>query len=393
MKFWEKGRVLVLVKKAKRSQAKKEKKKKSGIDISFLVLVLLLLIVGLVTMFSASYVNAYYVYGDSFEFISKQLIFAVAGVVAMLVIAHIDYHILHKLMIPIFVVSLILLTVVLFMPELNGARRWIIIPGLGTFQPSELAKFTTVLMFAHFISIYYNKMKTFRYGILPFMIILAILAGMVILEKHLSGTIIIVMIAFIMMIIGGTRLRYLFIPGGIAIAGVTCLFLFTNLLDHAKLRLQYWLDPFADIQGKTFQTYQSLLAIGSGGLMGAGLGNSKQKFLYIPEPQNDFVFSIACEELGFIGATFIIILFVLLVWRGFVIAMRSPDKFGAMLAVGITVQVGVQALLNIAVVTNTIPNTGISLPFFSAGGSSLMMLLMEMGVVLSVSRYSMMEKT
>ncbi len=382
-----------MVKFLKRPQAKKEKKKKSGIDISFLVLVLLLLVVGLVTMFSASYVNAYYVYGDSFEFISKQLIFAVAGVVAMLVIAHIDYHILHKLMIPIFVVTLILLAVVLFMPELNGARRWIVIPGLGTFQPSELAKFTTVLMFAHFIAIYYNKMKTFRYGVLPFMIILAIIAGMVILEKHLSGTIIIVAIAFIMMIIGGTKLRYLFIPGGIGAAGITCLFLFTKLLDHAKLRLQYWLDPFADIQGKTFQTYQSLLAIGSGGLMGAGLGNSKQKFLYIPEPQNDFVFSIACEELGFIGATFIIILFVLLVWRGFVIAMRSPDKFGAMLAVGITVQVGVQALLNIAVVTNTIPNTGISLPFFSAGGSSLMMLLMEMGVVLSVSRYSMMEKT
>lgn len=382
-----------MVKKAKRPQAKKEKKKKSGIDISFLVLVLLLLVVGLVTMFSASYVNAYYVYGDSFEFISKQLIFAVAGVVAMLVIAHVDYHILHKLMIPIFIVTLILLTVVLFMPELNGARRWIIVKGLGTFQPSELAKFTTVLLFAHFIAIYYNKMKTFRYGILPFMIILAILAGMVILEKHLSGTIIIVMIAFIMMIIGGTRLRYLFIPGGVAVAGVACLFLFTNLLDHAKLRLQYWLDPFSDITDKTFQTYQSLLAIGSGGLMGAGLGNSKQKFLYIPEPQNDFVFSIACEELGFIGATFIIILFVLLVWRGFVIAMRSPDKFGAMLAVGITVQVGVQALLNIAVVTNTIPNTGISLPFFSAGGSSLMMLLMEMGVILSVSRYSMMEKT
>ena len=382
-----------MVKFLKRPQAKKEKKKKSGIDISFLVLVLLLLVVGLVTMFSASYVNAYYVYGDSFEFISKQLIFAVAGVVAMLVIAHIDYHILHKLMIPIFVVTLILLAVVLFMPELNGARRWIVIPGLGTFQPAELAKFTTVLMFAHFIAIYYNKMKTFRYGVLPFMIILAIIAGMVILEKHLSGTIIIVAIAFIMMIIGGTKLRYLFIPGGIGAAGITCLFLFTNLLDHAKLRLQYWLDPFADIQGKTFQTYQSLLAIGSGGLMGAGLGNSKQKFLYIPEPQNDFVFSIACEELGFIGATFIIILFVLLVWRGFVIAMRSPDKFGAMLAVGITVQVGVQALLNIAVVTNTIPNTGISLPFFSAGGSSLMMLLMEMGVVLSVSRYSMMEKT
>ncbi len=344
-------------------------------------------------MFSASYVNAYYVYGDSFEFISKQLIFAVAGVVAMVIIAHIDYHILHKLMIPIFVVTLILLTIVLFMPELNGARRWIVVPGLGTFQPSELAKFTTVLMFAHFIAIYYNKMKTFRYGILPFMIILGIIAGMVILEKHLSGTIIIVAIAFIMMIIGGTRLRYLFIPGGIGAAAVTCLFLFTHLLDHAKLRLQYWLDPFADIQGKTFQTYQSLLAIGSGGLVGAGLGNSKQKFLYIPEPQNDFVFSIACEELGFIGATFIIILFVLLVWRGFVIAMRAPDKFGAMLAVGITVQVGVQALLNIAVVTNTIPNTGISLPFFSAGGSSLMMLLMEMGVVLSVSRFSMMEKT
>jgi cell division protein FtsW len=195
------------------------------------------------------------------------------------------------------------------------------------------------------------------------------------------------------MLIGGTPMKWFAGGFGAACAAVAGIVLFTPFISYAKGRLDYWLDPNSDPTGAGWQTLQSLYGIGSGGLMGLGLGNSRQKYLYISEPQNDFVFAIVCEELGFIGATIVILLFALLVWRGFVIAMRSPDKFGAMLAVGLTTQVGLQALLNIAVVTNTIPNTGISLPFFSYGGTSLVMLLFEMGIILSVSRFSSIEQT
>ena len=195
------------------------------------------------------------------------------------------------------------------------------------------------------------------------------------------------------MFVGGTPLKYFAVGGGFAAAALTYVVFFTDILTYATSRLEGWLDPTLDITGTTFQTYQSLLAIASGGLMGTGFGASRQKYLYVPEPQNDFIFSIICEELGFIGAVAVVLLFVLLVWRGFVIALHAKDRFGALLAVGLVFQVGLQAMLNIAVVTNTIPNTGISLPFFSYGGTSLVMLLWQMGLVLSVSRFSRLEKT
>lgn len=381
-------------KKIVHSKSGKRTIQKGGFDLTFFVLVLIILMIGLVMMFSASYAYAYYYKHDSFYFIKKQAFFAVIGLIAMFVLAKIDYHWLHKIAYPVLAVSYLLLIAVLLLPTTNskGIKRWIDI-GPINFQPSEIAKFAIVLVFAHIVSKYYGKMKKFKYGVLPFVAILGSIAFLMIKEPHVSGTILIVIIGISLMLIGGTDKKWLLAGGGIAVGALAFIVLFTDKISYAKGRLDYWLDPAKDAQGQGWQTLQSLYGIGSGGLMGLGIGNSRQKYLYISEPQNDFIFAIVCEELGFIGATIVLLLFMLLVWRGFVIAMRSPDKFGAMLAVGLTIQVGIQALLNVAVVTNTIPNTGISLPFFSYGGTSLVMLLAEMGIILSVSRFSSVEQT
>ena len=369
-------------------------KKNSAVDTPFLVTVLILVVFGLIMLFSASYATALYRFGDSFHFIKDQVMFAIIGVTAMFIASRVDYHIFHRLAWPLMAVTLILLVVVLFMPAYNNANRWITIKGLGTLQPSEIAKFAVIVLFAHIISINYAKMKTFSYGVIPFMIVLVPVVILMILEPHLSGTILILAIGAIMMFVGGTSLKWFGLGGGIAVGGLAAaLIAFPDLVPYAMSRIEMWQNPYLDVQGKGHQTIQSLLAIGSGGVMGLGLGNSRQKHLYVPEPQNDFIFSIICEELGFIGAMVVILLFVLLLVRGAVIAINAKDKFGAMLVVGIIAQVTVQAVLNIAVVTNTVPNTGISLPFFSYGGTSLMMLLGEMGIVLSVSRQSRLPRT
>lgn len=373
---------------------KKRRLQKGGFDLPFFVLIMIILMIGLVMMFSASYAYAYYYKNqDSFYFIKKQAVFAALGLVIMFIMSRIDYHWFHKLAYPVLGISYALLILVLLLPASNskGIKRWIVL-GPINFQPSEIAKFAVVLVFAHLISKNYGKMKTVKYGVLPYLCILGSIAFLMIKEPHISGTILILTIGFILMFIGGTPMKWF--VGGISVAGAgVAVVVLTKVVSYAQNRLTYWLDPNSDPTGNGWQTLQSLYAIGSGGLMGLGLGNSRQKYLYISEPQNDFIFAIVCEELGFIGATIVILLFLLLVWRGFVIAMRSPDKFGAMLAIGVTTQVGLQALLNIAVVTNTIPNTGISLPFFSSGGTSLVMLLFEMGIVLSVSRFSSVEQT
>lgn len=364
---------------------------KGNADTTFITIVLILVTFGLVMLFSASYAYAYYYFNNSFHFISRQLIFAIMGIILMIIIANTDYHILTKFTTPLFGVSVFLLIIVLFMPAVNGASRWISL-GFATFQPSEIAKFSVTLLFAHYISVNSNRMKDFKYGVLPFMIVLGVIGLLMVLEPHLSGTILIIATSASMMLVGGTGLIWFMLAGGAVVGGIAVVIMIPGLIKYALSRVEYWIDPFSDPRGAGYQTIQSLYAIGSGGLLGTGLGDSRQKFLYLPEPHNDFIFSVVCEELGFIGATVVVILFALLVWRGFVIAMKSVDKFGSMLVVGLTVQVGLQAILNIAVVTNTIPNTGISLPFFSYGGTSLMMLLMQMGVILSVSRYSTVEK-
>lgn len=370
------------------------KKKEIGkIDLPFLILVLVILTIGLIMLFSASYVDALYREGDPFFYIKKQAIFAVVGICAMLFIAYVvDYHILHRFALPILAVTVVLLIIVYFCPPVNGVHRWIPVPIVGTIQPSEIAKFAVIAMFAHIISLNYKTMHTFKGGVLPFAVIGGVVVPLVLFERHLSGGILIFMICVVMMMIGGTKMRWFGLSfGGAAVAGVAAYAV--GLLDSVKSRFEVFIDPFVDAQGAGFQNIQSLYAICSGGLMGLGLGNSRQKYLYIPEPQNDFIFAIVCEELGFVGAAIIIILFALLVWRGFVIASKAKDKFGTMLVIGIVAQVGLQTILNIAVVTKSVPNTGIPLPFFSYGGSALLILLAEMGVVLNVSRHSTMEKT
>lgn len=362
---------------------------KGDMDAVFFVILLVIITVGLVMLFSASYANALYYKGDSLYYIKRQAGFAVIGVIAMLIISKIDYHILHKLALPLYVLSLVLLVIVLFCPPSNGARRWIPYP--INFQPSEVAKFSMILLFAHLISLDPKKMGTFKDGFLKFLLLLLPIVALLLLEPHLSGTIIMIAICFAMMFIGGTRLRWFGISAGVVPVGIIAIIL-SGKIEYAMSRVQGWLDPFSDVQGDTYQTVQSLIAIGSGGIFGKGLGNSIQKYLFLPEPQNDFIFAIVCEELGLVGAIGVIVLFALLIWRGLQISVKAQDKFGALLSAGIIIQIGVQTALNIAVVTNTLPNTGISLPFFSYGGTSLLMLMAQMGIVLSVSRHSNVKK-
>ncbi|MGI6270325.1 MAG: putative lipid II flippase FtsW [Candidatus Howiella sp.] len=364
------------------------------IDLTFFSLVIIILTIGLVMLFSASYAYAYVRYDDSYLFIRKQFILAVVGVIAMLVISKIDYHILRKLAWPVYILSVILLIIVLILPPMREGfdyKRWIYI-GSFQFQPSEIAKFAIVLLFAHLISINYKQMEKFTFGVLFFGILLMVVCGLVVVETHLSATLLIFAIGICLMIVGGIKMKYvaLGLLGGVGLGVIAIL---TGIVDYGSSRIQYWLDPWAAPKAEGYQVIQSLLSIGSGGLFGRGIGQSRQKYLWVPEPHNDFIFAIVAEELGLFGSLIVVLLFCMLVWRGFVIAMRSPDKFGALLAVGLTFQVGVQAALNIMVVTNTIPNTGISLPFFSYGGTALVILLAEMGVVLSVSRRSNLIKT
>ena len=362
------------------------------LDITFLSLVLILLTIGLVMLFSASYAYSLEYYHNSYKFIVRQTLFGAAGVAVMFIMSKIDYHIWRKFSWVIYAVTLLMLVALLIMPPMVSGmdvKRWIVI-GPVNFQPSELAKFSIVLIFSTLISNNYKMMSQFKFVVL-LIALLGITCGLVVLEPHLSATVLIASIGVVLMIVGGLQKRYI-IGGAACGGGLFAAAITTGLISYGSDRIKYWLDPWLDPKDKGFQTIQSLLAIGSGGILGRGIGQSRQKHLWVPEPHNDFIFSIVCEELGLIGAVVIILLFAMLVWRGFTIAMRSRDKFGSLLAVGLTFQVGLQAMLNIWVVTNTIPNTGISLPFFSYGGTSLMILLAEMGIVLSVSRGANIEK-
>ena len=358
---------------------------RAGMDLPFLFLVLTLVVIGLVMMFSASYANAAYYMHDSYYYIKKQLVFAAFGLVLMVVLSFFDYHHFHKLALPVLLISFALLGLVLVLPAANSVHRWIQLGPLGQFQPSEVAKFAIILMFAHLISLNFSRMNTFRYGVLPYLLILLPVCFLLYKEPHISATVIILILGAVMLFIGGVKLRYF---GAVFGAIGLGLVFFSKKLNYTGTRISGWLDPLS-----TWQTRQSLYAIGSGGLLGVGLGQSRQKYLWLPEPENDFVFSVICEELGFLGALIIITLFVMLVWRGVTVSLHAQDKFGMLLGVGLILQVGLQAILNIAVVTNTIPNTGISLPFFSYGGTSLVILLAEMGIILSISRTSSAEKT
>ncbi len=370
---------------------------KNGFDMPFFIVLIVILVIGLATLYSASHVYAFnYQDGDSYYYIVNQLKFAALGLLVMFAASMVDYHQWHKFAWIIWLGSVGLLILALVLPSASGVHRWIRIPGLGQFQPSELAKFALVLLFAHLISLNHKRMKRIRdFGFLPLFIILVITCGLVVIEPHLSGTLLIGLLGFMMMFVGGVSAWLL---GGVLAGGGALVTMMVLIGGYEMDRIEVWLNPleiFArDLAGRdqAWQTVQSLYAIGSGGLLGQGPGNSRQKHLFLPEPQNDFIFSVYCEEMGFIGAVVVIVLFGLLVWRGFKIATQAPDKFGCMLALGLTMQIGLQVAINVAVVSNLLPNTGISLPFFSYGGTSLVMLLAQMGVVLSVSRQSRMEK-
>lgn len=368
----------------------KPKLKQGSMDVTFFLLVLVLVAFGLVMVFSASYAAALHESGDSFYYIAKQVKFAILGLAAMLLISRIPYFLYKNSVGIIYTVGIILMALVVITNK-GEAGRWLSLGDL-TFQPSEIMKLAVIIAFAALIAQNYNKMDTFQYGVKPFLIaIVPVIGILIIFQHHLSATLIICAIGVIMMYIGGTRMKYFLvtIPAAIiAIVGV----ILAKGVGYMGERIQIWLDPFSDPLGTTWQTMQSMIAIGSGGIMGLGLGNSRQKYMYLPEPQNDFIFAIVCEELGLIGAILVILLFIFLVYRGFVIANKAPNKFASMLVIGIMLQIAIQTMLNIAVVTNSIPNTGISLPFFSYGGTALVIQMAEMGIVLNISRFSSIDK-
>jgi cell division protein FtsW len=286
-----------------------------------------------------------------------------------------------------------MLAILLIIPPMVSGmdvKRWIVL-GPINFQPSELAKFAIILLFSSLIAKNYKSMDKFGF-VIVLLGVLGITCALGSLEPHLSATVLIGCIGIVLMFVGGLSRKYIFIGLGI-VAVVITIIATTGVVSYGSDRIKYWLDPWLDPTGEGFQTIQSLLAIGSGGILGRGIGQSRQKYLWVPEPHNDFIFSIVCEELGVIGAMVIIILFCLLMWRGFSIAVKAPDKFGSLLALGLTFQVGLQMTPNVLVVTNTIPNTGISLPFFSYGGTSLVILLVEMGIILGISRTCNNKKT
>ena len=359
---------------------------RGAIDVPFLLLTLLLLTIGVIMVLSASFARAYYSSATNHNaayYFSRQLLFAVVGTAAMIFASRFPIGFYRRVS-PIILMTAVglLLLVLVGGKKVNGARRWFELFGV-TFQPSEIAKIAIILFDALLICRYKEKMGSFRYGVLPFVIVAGIVIGLLILEPHLSASIIIILITAVMMFIGGTRLVWFLAGGGaVALGGL----LVINVLEYSSDRINAWLNPFADTSDTGYQILQSIYAIGSGGLSGLGLGSGRQKYLYLPEEHNDFIFSVVCEELGFIGATVILILFALLIIRGYWLAIHCRDRYSFLVCTGITTLLALQVILNVAVVTNLIPCTGISLPFFSYGGTALLLQLGEMGIVLSISR-------
>lgn len=358
------------------------------IDLPFCLLVLLLTAIGLVMLLSASFPSAYYEtknHDPTYYFV-RQSVFAIMGIAAMFFIGKINYQRFRGLARPLLYVSIFLLLVVL-VPGIgimrNNARRWLGIGELLTFQPSEIAKLAIILYFSDSISKKKDKMRTTRFGVMPYAVWLLVTGGLVAKEPHLSGAILIMGTGAVLMLVGGINWAWVFGAVGAAAAG---LYVILFVIGYNTSRITYWLNPWEDAADKGYQLSQSLISIGSGGLLGVGLGKSRQKFLYLPEEHNDFIFAIVCEELGLIGATIIMLLFAALILRGYWIALHARDRFGSLLAVGVTTLIAMQTFLNIGVVTGLLPTTGISLPFFSYGGTALSIQLAEMGIVLSVSR-------
>lgn len=349
----------------------KKKKEKSfssflnnPIDFTLLITVLLLLSIGLVMVLSASSPSALAESGDSYSYFSKQLIFAILGIIAMLFISKVDYRFYQKFYKHAWWIALILLALVLLAGrEVNGAKRWIYITQTLSFQPSEIVKLLMIIFYAGILMKNRDQLDSYGKGFIRHMCLLGPIIGLLLLQPHFSASIVIIGICAIMMIMAGCKFSHFVLTG--SVVGIPAIIGLVFLEPYRLKRVITFLDPWQDATGDGWQVIQSLYAIGSGGLFGAGLGDSKQKFLYIPEPHNDFIFSILGEELGFIGCAIVLILFAIFIWRGVLIAMRAPDMFGSLVAIGITALVAIQVIINVAVVTSSMPATGMPLPFFS----------------------------
>ena len=363
------------------------------IDTKFFLLVVILLVIGLIALFSASYINAINRHGSAYYYIGRQLKFALLGIVLMFLASRINYRVYKDFSFLAMTVAFVLLILVLIFHGDGDFKRWLVIGGHNLFQPSELAKIALVMYCAWSMDRRQKAICTDWKMMFLYMIVVGVICGLIALEKHVSATILVGLLGIIMTYLGGIDKRWYPLVIACIVGGAVLMVVFRNKMpEYAAVRIIAWLDKSYDPGDARWQTNNSLYAIGSGGLFGVGLGNSRQKHMYVSEPQNDFIFSIFCEEMGLVGALIVIVLFVLLIKRAFDIAMRTKDMFASLLVMGIAVQVGLQAALNIAVVTDLIPNTGISLPFFSYGGTSLCFLLIEMGMVLSVSRGAKIEK-
>ena len=382
----------------KEEVVEEKKMVRGGIDVYFLIIVLAISLIGVVMAYSASSFDGQKYMGDSLYYVKRHVLFLLlaSGFTAIFVIyARPWFWRLFAIM--VYAASIPLLLAVLIIGTTgNGAQRWIEIGPL-TIQPSEIAKLAVVMLLALIMSKYEKKIELsqrfgghFRYGVLYPGLAIATICVLVMLEKHLSGLIIIGLLGLTIMFIGGTQKKWMAIIIG---AGIVAVLLVLLVSDYAMERVTTWLFlEKADPRGPAWQTWQGLYAIGSGGFFGVGLGNSVQKYGYVSEPQNDFIFTIVCEELGFFGVMIVISLFILLLWRGYKIAANAPDKFCSLVVYGLTTKIALQTILNIAVVTNSMPNTGIAFPFFSSGGTALMLQIFEMGIILSISRFSYVKK-
>lgn len=367
-----------------------KKKRRPPMDLWLLLLILSLFAFGSLMVFSASFAYAKTRFGDHFYFAKRQILWGAVGIPLMLAVSRLSAERIRRAAPYLFLgISVLLLLVPILGTEAGGAKRWLSL-GPFSFQPSELAKCGLVLLLSYYftefqerVGAHHNKKRAFLFGIvIPFLIIGGT-CFLVILEKHLSCTVILFAIGLAMMLLGGAEPRTL---GGLCLAGGGGVGIFALAVEYTRRRIVIWRNPELYPTEGGWQTLQGMMAIGSGGFFGVGFGNSKLKYMYVSEPQNDFIFTIACEELGFLGALSILALFALFVARGTFLALRQSDPFSRLVTLGITCKVGIQALLNVAVVTNLLPNTGISLPFFSYGGSSLVMLFAEMGILLALSK-------
>ena len=361
----------------------KRKKKMGEIDYGIFYTVALLLVIGVVMVYSASSYYAMFINKDSMFYLKRQLISAIIGVGAMAFTMCFDYHKLKKYTVGIMIVSIILLIAVLFSSEVNGAQRWIKIGGFS-FQPSDLVKYVVVLFLARSLEVKGEGVKKFKSGILPYLAVSGFYAAFVLAEKNLSIASVIMIVTFIILFSAGGRIKHLF--GIVAPVLVAAALFFTVSTDYRRARMLNFINPWKDPTGNGYQLIQSFYALGAGGVTGLGLGQSRQKTLYMPEPHNDFIFSIIGEELGLIGCICIILLFIIFIWRGISVAMKARDTYGTLLAIGITSVIAVQSLINIAVVTGSMPVTGVPLPFISYGGTALVMNMTAVGILLNISR-------